>query len=74
MNKNGHKYHWQLCWKQIVRTLEGDLSLDDLSDAGSKASQGSGLTASQVYDTTAYNADMLKFRKMVLDSGEYTSD
>ncbi|KAF1002651.1 hypothetical protein AG4045_002169 [Apium graveolens] len=57
---------------QIVRTLEGDLSLDDLSDAGSKAS--SGLTASQVYDTTAYNADMLKFRKMVLDSGEYTSD
>ncbi|KAK1357567.1 Proline-rich receptor-like protein kinase PERK5 [Heracleum sosnowskyi] len=57
---------------QIVRTLEGDSSLDDLSDAGSKAS--SGLTASQVYDTGAYNADMLKFRKMVLDSGEYTSD
>lgn len=50
------------------------MSLDDLSDAGSKANQGSGLTASQVYDTGAYNADMLKFRKMVLDSGEYTSD
>ena len=59
---------------QIVRSLEGDLSLDDLSDAGSKASQSSGITPSQIYDTGAYNADMLKFRKMVLDSGEYISD
>ena len=28
---------------------------------------------SEVYDTRAYNADMLKFKKMVMASGEFTS-
>ncbi|KAL3346093.1 hypothetical protein AABB24_024839 [Solanum stoloniferum] len=55
---------------QIMRALDGDSSLEDMSD-GAKT---------DTYDTGAYNADMVKFRKMIsnqeFDSSEYggTSD
>ncbi|OIT06379.1 PREDICTED: proline-rich receptor-like protein kinase PERK5 [Nicotiana attenuata] len=52
---------------QIVRALDGDSSLEDLSDR-SKPSE-----SSVSYDTGAYNADMIKFRKMVIPSQEFDS-
>lgn len=63
--------------KQIVRALEGDVSLDDLND-GIRPSQnsiftGSSMTGSSDYDSTAYNSDMKKFRKMALTSQEFVS-
>lgn len=62
---------------QIVRALEGDVSLDDLND-GIRPSQnsiftGSSMTGSSDYDSTAYNSDMKKFRKMALTSQEFVS-
>lgn len=59
---------------QIVRALEGDVSLDDLNE-GVKPGNSSafGSTSSSDYDTQAYNADMKKFRKMALQSEEFPS-
>ncbi|KAL5099420.1 hypothetical protein RYX36_003747 [Vicia faba] len=57
---------------QIVRTLEGDVSLDDLKE-GMKAG---GLPAhtpssgSSEYDTMQYNADIQKFRKAVFNNSQ----
>lgn len=58
---------------QIVRALEGDSSLEDLN-GGPRSSKtgttsGSSGNDTQTYDTGMYNADMSKFRKMVMDSG-----
>lgn len=54
---------------QIVRTLEGEqLSLDDQK---SKPGQSAAFGVTQAYDTNAYNADMLKFKKMVMSSQEF---
>ncbi|KAJ8545837.1 hypothetical protein K7X08_018420 [Anisodus acutangulus] len=64
---------------QIVRALDGDSSLEDTSD-GTKAGAFGSSGSSESYDTGAYNADMIKFRKMIstqeFDSSEYgaTSD
>lgn len=60
-----------------MRALEGDVSLDDLKE-GVRPSQnsiftGSSFTGSSDYDTTAYNSDMKKFRKMALTSQEFVS-
>ncbi|CAJ2646371.1 proline-rich receptor-like protein kinase PERK4-like protein [Trifolium pratense] len=55
---------------QIVRTLEGDVSLDDLKD-GIKPGHNTVYTSSSgssEYDTMQYNADMLKFRNAVFNS------
>ncbi|KAE9449743.1 hypothetical protein C3L33_18358, partial [Rhododendron williamsianum] len=63
---------------QIVRALEGDSSLNDLNEgvkpgqSSTYSSNGSSSTPS-AYDTGAYNADMLKFRKMVLSSQDFNS-
>ncbi|GFQ06662.1 proline-rich receptor-like protein kinase perk5 [Phtheirospermum japonicum] len=61
---------------QIAHALEGDSSLDDLNDGvkpgQSKAYNPTG-TGGEAYDTMAYNADMLKFKKMVLSSQEFNS-
>lgn len=57
---------------QIARALDGDSSLDDLDDG--KAGQGTNLNGStQSYGTGAYNADMIKFRQMVMSSQEFLS-
>lgn len=62
---------------QIVRALEGDASLDDLNEGGVKPGQSSVYSSNQgidhTYDTGAYNADMMKFRKMVMNSQEFNS-
>ncbi|CAN1331123.1 Proline-rich receptor-like protein kinase PERK1 [Linum perenne] len=49
---------------QVVRALEGDVSLADLNE-GIKPGHSSD------YDTNQYNEDMKKFRKMALGSQEY---
>ncbi|KAI3462496.1 hypothetical protein Pfo_019159 [Paulownia fortunei] len=60
---------------QIERALEGESSLEDLNE-GVKPGQsrvynptGNG----EAYDTCAYNADMMKFKKMVMSSQEFNS-
>ncbi|KAK7307544.1 hypothetical protein VNO77_40714 [Canavalia gladiata] len=61
---------------QIVRILEGDVSLDDLKD-GVKPAQNITFTSSSEnsdqYDTMQYNADLQKFRKAVFSSQDFTS-
>lgn len=60
---------------KIVRALEGDSSLDDLNE-GVKPGQSAIYNpngGTEMYDTRAYNADMMKFKKMVMASGEFNS-
>ncbi|KAG6740671.1 proline-rich receptor-like protein kinase PERK1 [Populus alba x Populus x berolinensis] len=57
---------------QVVRALEGDVSLSDLNEGirpGNSRVYGS--YGSSDYDTSQYNEDMKKFRKMALGSQEY---
>ncbi|CAN1324450.1 Proline-rich receptor-like protein kinase PERK5 [Linum perenne] len=63
---------------QVARTLEGDASLDQLTDGGgAKAGHtshfGSASSDTSENEQTSYGADMNKFRKSVLDyqSSEY---
>ncbi|KAK8513823.1 hypothetical protein V6N12_052988 [Hibiscus sabdariffa] len=59
---------------QIVRALEGDASLSDLNE-GMRPGQ-SGIYSSHGssdYDTSQYNEDMKKFRKMALGTQEYVT-
>ncbi|KAF9606973.1 hypothetical protein IFM89_030392 [Coptis chinensis] len=59
---------------QIVRSLEGDASLEDLNEGVRAATQSSSSTISSEYNTRQYNEDMKKFRKIALEgSAEYTS-
>lgn len=56
---------------QIVRGLDGNLSLDDLNDgAKAAAAAAGGESTNNPYDTRAYNADIMKFRMMVMSSNE----
>ncbi|KAK4784667.1 hypothetical protein SAY86_019035 [Trapa natans] len=60
---------------QIVRVLEGDVSLDDLNE-GVKPGQSTVFSLSNgnsEYDTSMYNADMKRFRDLALSSQEFTS-
>ncbi|KAL2939420.1 Proline-rich receptor-like protein kinase PERK4 [Bienertia sinuspersici] len=61
---------------QIVRALEGDVSLDDLNE-GPKPRSGSTLFStssdSSEYDTISYNNDMKRFRRTALNSTDYAS-
>ncbi|GAB4853908.1 hypothetical protein Ancab_018118 [Ancistrocladus abbreviatus] len=59
---------------QIVRALEGDVSLDDLNDMkpGNSSAFGSG-SGSSDYDSSTYNSDMQKLRGRGLNSQEYPS-
>lgn len=62
-------------YEQIVRALEGDVSLEDLHE-GIKGQFGSGSTsiASSEFDANSYNAKMKPFRKPALiDSTDYPS-
>lgn len=59
---------------QIVRALEGDVSLEDLNEGirpGHSTHYGS--YGSTDYDSGQYNEDMRKFRKMALASRDYAS-
>ncbi|XAR57887.1 Non-specific serine/threonine protein kinase, partial [Bertholletia excelsa] len=64
---------------QIARALEGNSSLDDLNDATRKGRSISSLPSNvtntlasetALYDTAARNADLMKFRKMVMANAE----
>ncbi|KAM7509516.1 hypothetical protein LguiA_019969 [Lonicera macranthoides] len=59
---------------QVVRALEGDVSLSDLNE-GIRPGQSTMYSShgSSDYDTAQYNEDMKKFRKMALSSQEYAS-
>ncbi|KAJ1419038.1 Serine-threonine/tyrosine-protein kinase, catalytic domain [Sesbania bispinosa] len=59
---------------QIVRTLEGDVSLDDLKETMNKPGHSTiynTSSGSSEYDTMQYNADLQKFRKAVFSSQEF---
>ncbi|XP_010680801.2 proline-rich receptor-like protein kinase PERK4 [Beta vulgaris subsp. vulgaris] len=61
---------------QIVRALEGDVSLDDLNNEGAKGGQGSMFSSSEgsdQYDTRAYSADLKKFRQMAFATQDFAS-
>lgn len=58
---------------QIVRALEGEVSLDALNEGvkpGHSNVYGTSGTSSD-YSQTSYNADMKKFRQIALSSQEY---
>lgn len=57
---------------QIVRALEGDVSLSDLNE-GIRPGHSTVYSSygSSDYDTSQYNDDMKKFRKMALGTQEY---
>ncbi|RZR90440.1 hypothetical protein BHM03_00018322 [Ensete ventricosum] len=60
--------------EQIVRSLEGDVSLEDLNDGirpGHSRLYSS--YGSSDYDSGQYNEDMKRFRKMALTTQEYAS-
>ncbi|KAJ8441975.1 hypothetical protein Cgig2_020120 [Carnegiea gigantea] len=57
---------------QIVRALEGDVSLEDLNEGTKRPSQPYSGSSSE-YDTVCYNNDMQQFRRIVMDSTEYVS-
>ncbi|KAJ1685109.1 hypothetical protein LUZ63_016499 [Rhynchospora breviuscula] len=59
---------------QVVRALEGDSSIEDI-DGGMRPghSRYQGSYSSSEYDTSSYNEDMAKFRKMALQSSDYQS-
>ncbi|KAK4426837.1 Proline-rich receptor-like protein kinase PERK4 [Sesamum alatum] len=60
---------------QIVRSLQGDSSLEDFNE-GVKPGQSTLYNPNgngEAYDTCAYNADMLKFRKMVMSSQDFSN-
>jgi serine/threonine protein kinase len=49
---------------KVVRALEGDSSLEDLHDGAGQSSE---------YESSNYNEDMHKFRKMALQGSDYQS-
>ncbi|KAL6874670.1 hypothetical protein ACP4OV_013335 [Aristida adscensionis] len=54
---------------QVVRALEGDVSLDDLNEGVRPGhSRFMGSYSSSDYDTNQYNEDLKKFKKMALGS------
>ncbi|CAN4116801.1 unnamed protein product [Withania somnifera] len=59
---------------QIVHALDGDASLKELNDKPGKNHTanfgGASVAPADLYDTRAYNADMIKFRQMVMTSKE----
>ncbi|KAL7141759.1 hypothetical protein ABFS83_08G075300 [Erythranthe nasuta] len=61
---------------QIVRALDGDSSLEDLNEGvkpGQSQAYNPANTNRDIYDTGAYNADLMKFRQMVMSTQEVNS-
>ncbi|EEF48251.1 proline-rich receptor-like protein kinase PERK1 [Ricinus communis] len=56
---------------QVVRALEGDVALSDLNEGIRPGHSSLYSYGSSDYDTSQYNEDMKKFRKMALGSQEY---
>ncbi|KAM3407886.1 hypothetical protein ACQJBY_001303 [Aegilops geniculata] len=59
---------------QVVRALEGDVSLEDLNEGVRPGhSRFFGSYSSSDYDSGQYNEDMKKFKKMAFTTNDYTS-
>lgn len=62
--------------KQVVRALEGNISLDDLNEGASTPGHSRAFSSfeSTGYDTGQYNEDLKKFRKLALEqeTSEYS--
>lgn len=58
-------------WNQIVRALEGAVSLEDLNEGVRPGHSTVYSYGSSEYDSSQYNEDMKKFRRMALGSQEY---
>ncbi|KAJ0989265.1 hypothetical protein J5N97_007621 [Dioscorea zingiberensis] len=59
---------------QVVRALEGDVSLEDLNDGVRPGhSRNYGSYGSSDYDNAQYNKDLEKFRKMAFPSKDYAT-
>ncbi|GJM94907.1 hypothetical protein PR202_ga11591 [Eleusine coracana subsp. coracana] len=59
---------------QVVRALEGDVSLEDLNEGVRPGhSRFFGSYSESDYDSSQYNEDMKKFRKMAFNNNNYTS-
>ncbi|CAL9227948.1 unnamed protein product [Arabidopsis halleri] len=59
----------------IVRALEGDMSMEDLSE-GTRPGKSTYLSPGSVsseYGASSYSADMKKFKKLALENKEYQS-
>ncbi|XP_009396676.2 putative proline-rich receptor-like protein kinase PERK6 [Musa acuminata AAA Group] len=57
---------------QIVRALEGDMSLEHLNEGG-KPGQST-FNSSSDYDSGSYSSNMRRFRQMALESTEYSNE
>ncbi|CAJ2635560.1 putative proline-rich receptor-like protein kinase PERK6 [Trifolium pratense] len=70
-----HSAKKRIKMSQIVRALEGDVSLEDLKAGMVKSSGGNAsaytFTAGSEYDTQQYNADMMKFRMAIMSNQEF---
>ncbi|KAG6733724.1 hypothetical protein I3843_01G229100 [Carya illinoinensis] len=67
-----HSARYRPRMSQIVRALEGNLSLDDLNDGIKPGhSRAFGSYESTDYDSSQYKQDMEKFRKMALESQQH---
>lgn len=61
-------------WTQIVRALDGDVSLDDLNE-GTKPGVGRLYSSSSDFDSSdAYSSKMREFRRVALESNEYSNE
>ncbi|CAL9084612.1 unnamed protein product [Musa textilis] len=58
---------------QIVRALEGDMSLEHLNEGG-KSGQSTFFNSSSDYDSGSYSSNMRRFRQMALESTEYSNE
>ncbi|CAL9050696.1 unnamed protein product [Musa banksii] len=58
---------------QIVRALEGDMSLEHLNEGG-KPGQSMLFNSSSDYDSGSYSSNMRRFRQMALESTEYSNE
>ncbi|RWW46860.1 hypothetical protein BHE74_00047187 [Ensete ventricosum] len=71
-------YHIELSlvrrYGSVIRALEGDVSLEDLNEGIRPGhSRFYGSYGSSDYDSSQYNDDMKKFKKMALATQEYAS-
>nr|CAD1818270.1 unnamed protein product [Ananas comosus var. bracteatus] len=58
---------------QVVRSLEGDISLEDLNE-GVKPGQSSFFGSSSDFDSSSYSSNMRQFRRIALGSGEFSNE
>lgn len=57
---------------QIVRALDGDVSLEILNE-GSKRGQSTTFSSSSDYDASLYSSNMKHFRTVALESNDYSN-